>query len=352
VVCEFTKDFGFKQATVTVVSTGRFTPRCNAVGFIRSDVVLQPGMVDLGTVDHGSLAQKKVAVSYSGREDWKILDVKSANEHLEVEVHETGRGRGKVTYDLLVRLKDDAPVGYLQDQLFLVTNDPKASDLPVDVEGSVVSEITVSPASLFLGVVQPGQKVTKQLVVRGRKPFKITGVDCTDDCFQIKTPDDAKKVHLVPVVYIAGEQPGKVTRKITSPRTRENAQTEVVAYAGGRRGPCRQVRPAAIHRPPRPARRAIAIASNANRSNYYLGLENGSALLAQSLGRAQGSMVTSRPGQLFHRTAGQPPPPRALARIASHATRPTHRRRRDQHQKAFCQSSMGERGKWQLRKDN
>ena len=236
VVCEFnTKSFlGFKQATVTVVIDRPFYAevQLKLSGFIRSDVVLQPGMVDLGTVDHGSLAEKKVAVTYTGREDWKVLDVKSANEHLEVEVHETGRGRGKVTYDLLVRLKDDAPVGYLQDQLFLVTNDPKASDLPVDVEGSVVSEITVSPASLFLGVVQPGQKVTKQLVVRGRKPFKITGVDCTDDCFQIKAPDDAKKVHLVPVVYIAGEQPGKVTRKIHIATDQgENAEIEVTAYA-------------------------------------------------------------------------------------------------------------------------
>ena len=35
--------------------------------------------------------------------------------------------------------------------------------------------ITVSPTALFMGVVQPGQKVTKQLVVKGKKPFRILG---------------------------------------------------------------------------------------------------------------------------------------------------------------------------------
>jgi len=48
--------------------------------------------------------------------------------------------------------------------------------MPVLVEGRIVSGITVSPASLFMGVLQPGEQVTKQLVIKGKKPFRILSI--------------------------------------------------------------------------------------------------------------------------------------------------------------------------------
>ena len=54
-------------------------------------------------------------VSYAGREDWEITDVRSANEHFEVELQETLRSGGRVNYDMIVRLKADAPPGFGHD---------------------------------------------------------------------------------------------------------------------------------------------------------------------------------------------------------------------------------------------
>ena len=108
---------------------------------------------------------------------------------MEVEISNPQKRPGQVSYELLVRLTKDAPVGTIDDQLYLVTNDPKNTDLPVSVEGRVVSDITLSPESMFLGVVQPGQQVQKTLVVRGKKPFRITKIECEDDSFQIKPPE-------------------------------------------------------------------------------------------------------------------------------------------------------------------
>ncbi len=72
-----------------------------------------------------------------------------------------------------VHLDPNAPVGYINDYLMLVINDAKQTQIPVLVEGHVDAGITVSPAALFMGVMQPGQKVTKQLIVKSKKPFKI-----------------------------------------------------------------------------------------------------------------------------------------------------------------------------------
>jgi hypothetical protein len=177
-------------------------------------VVLQPGMIDMGTVEAGEAAEKTLSVSYAGRDDWRIVDAKTMDPHFQVELRETVRGAGRVAYDVIVRLTKDAPPGYIKDQLILVTNDPsgtRESDIPVDLEGRVLSALTVSPASLFMGAVHPGQKVTKQLVIRCKKAFKITSIDCKNPSFAIEPTADAKAVHVAPVEFTAGDKPGKVT---------------------------------------------------------------------------------------------------------------------------------------------
>ena len=219
IVAEFnTRDFqGYKSATLTVtldcVSQAKI--QLHVAGYIRRDVVLQPGAIDWGTVDLGSTVEKTLQVIHAGREDWRILDVKTADPHFEVEISQPSRASGRVTYELLVRLTKEAPVGYVKDQLILVTNDAQAREIPVDMEGRVVTDITISPTKLFIGVVHPGQKVTKNLVVRGKKPFKIIDVKCPDKSFTIEPSKEAKAVHLVPVVFTAGQDPGRIAQKIS-----------------------------------------------------------------------------------------------------------------------------------------
>ena len=90
-------------------------------------------------------------------------------------------------------LDKDAPAGYLQDHLLLVTSEGQSIQMPLAVEGRVVSNLTVSPSSLFMGVVQPGQEVTKSLVVKGTRPFKVLSIACEDKAFKFAaTGDEAK----------------------------------------------------------------------------------------------------------------------------------------------------------------
>lgn len=213
-----TKSFlGAKSATITVTIDEPYYAevQLSVNGYIRNDVVFQPGAVEFGAVDSGQGATVNVSVSYAGREDWEINDVRSANEHFEVELQETLRSGGRVNYDMIVRLKPSAPPGYIHDQLLIVTNDSGASNVSLPVEGQVVSALTVSPASLFLGVVKPGDTVKKRLVVRGNKPFRIVSVKCDDASFTFEKPEgDSKPLHFVPVEFKAGDQPGPIEKKI------------------------------------------------------------------------------------------------------------------------------------------
>lgn len=212
-----TKAFlGHRTSTLTVVIDKPFYAEVNLniSGNIHGDVDFQPGSVSFGDVPQGTEAAQSIAVTYYGRGAWKITDVRSANEHLEVELSEPRRQGNGVEYKMSVKLKSDAPAGTLSETLTLLTNDQRLPSVAVAVEGRVVPPLSVSPASLFLGVLKPGQIVTKQLVVTGKQPFKVLGVTCADSAFSFKTTDVAKKVHLIPVTFTAGEQAGEIEQKI------------------------------------------------------------------------------------------------------------------------------------------
>jgi len=200
--------------------------------YIRSDIVFTPGSVQLGDVDEGTPGEKLVSVSHAGQSDWRILGVKSANPHLSAEVLETRRDYGQVGYRLRVRLDEDAPAGYVKDHLVLLTNDYR-KQVPLLVEGHVLSGITVSPDSLFMGVVEPGTKVTKPLVIRGKRPFRVLAIICDDESFEFGDFDnqEAKVVHVIPVTFVAGNDPGKVAQMIRIRTNLGQKTPELAAYA-------------------------------------------------------------------------------------------------------------------------
>jgi hypothetical protein len=227
---------GQRAATLTVVLDKPFYAevQLHIRGNIRSDVVIEPGSVQIGDVEQGATAARKVVVSYAGRSDWKIVDVRGTNTHLSVDMLEGPRTyEGQVSYELTVHVDNSMPAGYVNDHLMLVTNDTEGTQIPLLVEGRILPGITVSPSSLFMGVVPPGQKVTKQLVVKSKRPFRIVSITCDDKSFQFGNISDPtpKTLHLVPVSFIAGGNAGKVNRTIKIETDLGTTAPELAAYA-------------------------------------------------------------------------------------------------------------------------
>jgi hypothetical protein len=226
---------GQHGATLTVTIDKPFYAevQLHVKGYIRSDVVIEPGSVQIGDVEKGVPAVQKVMVNYSGQGDWKIVDVRGINTHLSVDMVQHNHQYGQVAYELTVHMDGKMPAGYINDHLMLVTNDEQGTQIPLLVEGRVLPGISVSPSSLFLGVVQPGQKVTKQLVVKGAKPFRIVSVTCKDKSFEFGpiTDQTAKTLHLIPVTFLAGKDFGRVSQTIKIETDRGDTTPELAAYA-------------------------------------------------------------------------------------------------------------------------
>jgi hypothetical protein len=209
---------GRKDATINIRLAPPFPSevQIHTHTYIRSDVVVQPGVVQFGPVGQGVAMKQKVTVSYAGRSDWQIQRVESDSPYLEGRVSEVSRGNGQVKYDLWVTLKADAPVGYIKDQLVLVTNDfsRNSSRVPVAVEGVVSAALSVRPSPLFLGVIETGQSVTRPLVIQGKTPFHILAARSSNPHFQCKPPQEAKTVQLLPVTFDAKDVSGRVSGTI------------------------------------------------------------------------------------------------------------------------------------------
>jgi Protein of unknown function (DUF1573) len=209
---------GQRNSTLTVVIDKPYYAEVHLTiaGYIHSDVDFQPGVAALGDVEQGTEAQQEVTVTYRGRSNWQIADVRSANSHLEVELGEAIRQPGLVSYKMSVRLKSDAPAGILQDQLTLVTNDQRMPTVVLPVEARVTPPLAINPSPLMFGTLAPGQTVTKQIVLTGKQPFKVLSITADTEGLHFKTAADvSKKVHLVPVTVTAPERPGEFHYSIT-----------------------------------------------------------------------------------------------------------------------------------------
>ncbi len=213
-----TKTFvGQHGATLTVTFDKPFRAevQLRVTGNIRGEVTFEPPFIDLGNVDIGKEVERKVRVTHLGGTQWVIKDVRSLNSNYAVTLSQPLHTGTQSVYDLTLRLKPETPAGDLKGQLLLVTNDPRAEQIPMDVEGRVVAEVTVSPQLLALGTVSPGKSVTKNVVVRANRPFKVTGVECgADGCITCPVKDAAAPVHILPVTFQAGDAAGKVERQL------------------------------------------------------------------------------------------------------------------------------------------
>ncbi len=176
----------------------------NVTGAIRQDVVVQPGVVDLGSVPQGSAVERHATIAYAGNPNWQITAVQNANPSLNVHLVESGRDIQRVNYDLTVSVKPDAPPGYIKDQLVLITNENNLNSarVPVPVEGVVTPGLTVHPSPLILNSAA-GEQSQARLLVKSQAPFHVTGVTCADSRFKFELPAAASALQWVQVRFTA-----------------------------------------------------------------------------------------------------------------------------------------------------
>lgn len=208
---------GEKGATITVVVSKPVYSevRLKVQGNIRQDLVFHPGSVDFGKQSKGQELTETVQILYAGRSDWNVVDVLSDQPWLSTTVKREGRSGRTTTMLLTVRVDPSAPAGTFQEQLVVVTNDRKHPRIPLLVSGDLESDLVLSPQSIAIGSVKPGEVVEKRLVLRGKKPFTIESIRVQGWEVSFDPVTDAKQAHVIPVRLVAtGEATGQLTSRV------------------------------------------------------------------------------------------------------------------------------------------
>jgi hypothetical protein len=198
-------------------SSPRFAEvRIPITAYIRTDVVISPGLLKFGEVEAGSEGAAVVEITYAGRADWNIVDIKFSNRNMKATLSPPQRSAGLVRFRLTMTLNGSATAGPIRDLVTIVTNDQTNPYVPLMVGGTVASEFTVVPRAIDVGVVSAGKTAMKQIVVKGRTPFTIESVDCEGmtDCFKATIGKDARVIHSVPIKFVAPNRPGRFSEQL------------------------------------------------------------------------------------------------------------------------------------------
>ena len=226
---------GRQRSTITVVfdRPSYAQVQLNMKVYIRGDVVVEPTSVVFGNVDLGAAKKRTVTVTHYGDPNWRILDAKESTDYLKASLSEPAQSGSRVSYQLNVTVGEGAPAGYIHENILLATSEGDDRQIRVMVQGRVVPEIRVGPATLFFGSLAPREEASKRLIVSGKKPFRISSVEAECECFQFDVPEDGepKKLHLIPVKFTASDKPGALAKRIFISTDHGEKSVSVVAYA-------------------------------------------------------------------------------------------------------------------------
>jgi hypothetical protein len=178
----------------------------------RDDVTVMPDSLVLGRVKRSTAPTAGTTVSFLGDANWQITGVASDSNYVQPVCKLVHRDGLEVAYQLTARLRPDTPVGKWYTDIWLTTNNPATPRLRVPLHVEVESGLSISPSTVVLAPVRPGNATEQKVVVRGVQPFRITRIQGTDRQIVVRdTTPAAKDVHVLTITF-HGSQPGEVSR--------------------------------------------------------------------------------------------------------------------------------------------
>lgn len=107
-------------------------------------------------------------------------------------------GRG---YRISATLKPDAAGGKFKQEVLLKTNDPTSPVLTFYVVGNVQATLQATPGAVQLTGLKVGDTLTRKVIVRGNRPFRIVGIDGLGDGVTVDLPSASESTHILDVRF-------------------------------------------------------------------------------------------------------------------------------------------------------
>lgn len=225
---------GEQSPTVTIEFDKPFAAQVQLAlrGRVVDDLLVEPARVEFGTVAKGEASTREVLLSSTLERPWRITEITTQRAYLKATIAGIEQHGEETKYRLQVELSADAPDGYLLDTITIHTDPPRVVPWQIDVVGRITKSLSVSPEALSFGSLQPGQQVTRRLVVRGRQPFRIAEIKTKDAGLVFDFDAEAiKEVHVVRIKFTAPENAGTILRRVTLTTDVDQQVAEFSAHA-------------------------------------------------------------------------------------------------------------------------
>jgi hypothetical protein len=172
----------------------------------RGDIVYNPGNLAFGFLDEGAKPTQQLEIEYAGQLDFKIEGIAEKPAGVDVKIIEAYRRPGAIGYHIAATLTGEQPSGEFKHTVQLKTNDPANPILPILLEGTVRSALTVVPDKLFFGTVKVGHAMNRRITLRASAPFRVLAIDGQNHGLSVALPQATAAVHSVLVQWRPAEQ--------------------------------------------------------------------------------------------------------------------------------------------------
>jgi len=169
-----------------------------------------------------------------GQPGWRITAANTISKHLLAKVDGPFQSAaGGLQYQITATLNSTAPTGYFKDEITLVTNDPSSPTIPISVVANIEAAVVVSPGNLVFGRVKAGSTVTKNVLVRSARDFKITEAAAgKPELSASKGADVEKKLQPLTITFKAPMTPGAYNAEVLiSTSLKDEPPAKFTAYA-------------------------------------------------------------------------------------------------------------------------
>lgn len=180
----------------------------------RNDFMVTPDSLHFGVVKKGSEPTANTTVTFYGRLDAQIVEVRTESSYIKATATELHRRGTEVAYQLSATMRNDVPVGRWYSDIWVTTNLAGMSKIRVPLTIEIESPLSVSPEILILGPVKVDETAERRVIVRGVKPFQIVRVEGTGSELLVReSRPGEREVHVLSVA-VTSNTAGKWERKL------------------------------------------------------------------------------------------------------------------------------------------
>jgi hypothetical protein len=180
----------------------------------RDDVTMTPETLAFGKVKRSTAPSTSLKVSLLGSSTWQITSAACESNYVQTSYKMTSRQSHEVVYELMAKMRSDAPPGKWYTDVWLTTNNPAMPRVRVPLTIEIEALLTVNPGIVVIGDVKAGTEAERKVMVRGVQPFKIVSIQGTDAQLKVReSSKEAKAVHVL-TLTLRPTQMGELNRTI------------------------------------------------------------------------------------------------------------------------------------------